>query len=179
MSLEDQSKTLSTREKWPSFVLDWMCMKRSMDNLSQSWKIRLLWHYWSLVLTDIKEKATCQNFLHYQKEIPTWLCRQNLIQAKRFCIVWQETLIHFTLILALQLSRDSLNQSFTVKFIIILGLATKGIITRVLVEALLDNDDTKLKSIHCRFAGHVFPGESFEISVWKENGTFPFSVKCK
>jgi len=42
--------------------------------------------------------------------------------------------------------------------IIFLGLATKGIIARTLVEHLLDNDPTRLKSIHCRFAGHVFPG---------------------
>lgn len=41
------------------------------------------------------------------------------------------------------------------------GLATKGIIARTLVENLLDNDPTRLKIIHCRFAGHVFPGESF------------------
>ena len=44
---------------------------------------------------------------------------------------------------------------------IIHGLATKGIITRTIVEKILNNDATKLKSIHCRFAGHVFPGESF------------------
>ena len=48
-----------------------------------------------------------------------------------------------------------------------------------MVEHLLNNDPTRMKSVHCRFAGHVFPGESFEISVWKENGNYAFSVKCK
>jgi hypothetical protein len=51
--------------------------------------------------------------------------------------------------------------------LIFIGLATKGIIARTLVEKFFDNDATKLKSIHSRFAGHVFPGESFEINVWK------------
>lgn len=39
-----------------------------------------------------------------------------------------------------------------------LGLATKGIIARTIVQNVLNNDPTRLKSFHSRFLGHVFPG---------------------
>jgi len=48
-----------------------------------------------------------------------------------------------------------------VNAIVILGLATKGIIGRTIVENVLGNDSTRLKSFHSRFIGHVFPGESY------------------
>ncbi len=38
------------------------------------------------------------------------------------------------------------------------GLATKGIISKTIVENMLNNDCSKLKMIHSRFSGHVFPG---------------------
>lgn len=45
-----------------------------------------------------------------------------------------------------------------VKFKIIVGLATKAIVARVIVEKIFNYDSKKLKSFHSRFLGHVFPG---------------------
>ena len=41
---------------------------------------------------------------------------------------------------------------------IIHGLATKGIVGRTIVQNIMGNDPSKLKSFHSRFIGHVFPG---------------------
>lgn len=50
---------------------------------------------------------------------------------------------------------------------IIHGLATYGTVARVVVQELLNNDPTRLKAIQTRFVGHVFPGETLDISVWR------------
>lgn len=46
-------------------------------------------------------------------------------------------------------------------------MATYGTIARVIVQNLLKNDSTRLGSIRIRFVGHVYPGETLDISVWK------------
>ncbi len=33
---------------------------------------------------------------------------------------------------------------------------------------MFKNDATQLKSIHARFIGHVYPGETLDISVWRD-----------
>lgn len=138
-----------------------MFSKKQMDNLNQFCAIKLLLHCLSSVQTDTKARETCLNFPPYQKEIPIFNLRQNRFQVKLSFTDYQETLTHSILTLNLQLSKNFPNQLFMVFFICYKGLATKGIIARTLVENLLDNDPTRVKSIHCRFAGHVFPGESF------------------
>ena len=41
-------------------------------------------------------------------------------------------------------------------------------------EQLLDNDDRRIKSYHARFIGHVFPGETYEIQIWKNGNKWIF-----
>lgn len=40
----------------------------------------------------------------------------------------------------------------------ILGLASYGTVGRAFVQQVFGNDPSRLKSIHTRFVGHVFPG---------------------
>jgi 3-hydroxyacyl-CoA dehydrogenase/3a,7a,12a-trihydroxy-5b-cholest-24-enoyl-CoA hydratase/multifunctional beta-oxidation protein/peroxisomal enoyl-CoA hydratase 2 len=58
------------------------------------------------------------------------------------------------------------------------GLATKGVVARALVQNLLKNDPTRLKTIRTRFIGHVYPGEILEVAVWKlDESTFVFEAR--
>lgn len=43
-------------------------------------------------------------------------------------------------------------------FLLILGLASYGTVGRAFVQQVFGNDPSRLKSIHTRFVGHVFPG---------------------
>ena len=47
------------------------------------------------------------------------------------------------------------------------------------MQELLDNDPTRLKVIQTRFVGHVFPGETLEIYVWKEGNLLIYDAKVK
>jgi hypothetical protein len=49
-------------------------------------------------------------------------------------------------------------------------------VARTLVQQLFNNDPSQLKVYHARFVGHVFPGEKYKISVWKENGYIWFNA---
>lgn len=53
-------------------------------------------------------------------------------------------------------------------------MASYGVVARTLVQALLNNDPHAMKSFEGKLIGHVFPGESFEISVWKEGSKIHF-----
>jgi acyl dehydratase len=55
-------------------------------------------------------------------------------------------------------------------------LATYGTVARSIVQNLLGNDAEKVQSIEVRFTGHVFPGESLEINVWKEQNKLFFEA---
>jgi 3-hydroxymyristoyl/3-hydroxydecanoyl-(acyl carrier protein) dehydratase len=55
-------------------------------------------------------------------------------------------------------------------------LATFGTVCRSLVQNLLKNDAERLHSYEVRFTGHVYPGESLEIKVWKEQNRLHFEV---
>ena len=47
-------------------------------------------------------------------------------------------------------------------------MATYGTVARGLSQNLLGNDHTQIKSIESKFVGHVFPGESLKLKVWKD-----------
>ena len=52
------------------------------------------------------------------------------------------------------------------------GLCTYGIGCKAIVDTLLDGDVTQVASYGARFAGVVFPGETLQANVWKEDGRF-------
>ncbi len=56
------------------------------------------------------------------------------------------------------------------------GLAIYGTIVRSITQNILKNDVLCLKSIQVRYTGHVFPGESLKIKIWKENGKIVFEA---
>ncbi len=52
------------------------------------------------------------------------------------------------------------------------GLCTYGIGCKAIVDNLLDGDVSQVASYGARFAGVVFPGETLQANVWKEDGKF-------
>jgi acyl dehydratase len=48
------------------------------------------------------------------------------------------------------------------------GLCTYGIVARLVVDALLDGDVTRMSGFAARFAGVVFPGETIKVAAWDE-----------
>lgn len=50
------------------------------------------------------------------------------------------------------------------------GLASYGLVAKALVDGLLDGDATRLRSLSVRFAGSIFPGQTIDTSVWREDG---------
>jgi len=58
------------------------------------------------------------------------------------------------------------------------GLCTYGVCARILVEALADQDETRLKFIKVRFSSPVFPGETIRVEYWHEgDGNYAFQAK--
>ena len=55
-------------------------------------------------------------------------------------------------------------------------MASYGITARAIAQQLLNNDPNKIKSYNARFVGHVFPGESYEIAVWRNDNKLVFLV---
>lgn len=49
------------------------------------------------------------------------------------------------------------------------GLCTYAIAGRALARALCGNDATRLRRLDCRFTAPVFPGDTIEISMWRES----------
>lgn len=90
-----------------------------------------------------------------------------------------EILTPFILIPALRKARSSTDLSSTVQALFISGLASYGTVARVIVQSLLKNDPTKLKSYFARFIGHVFPGESLIVSVWNMEGSYLFLAEVE
>jgi acyl dehydratase len=52
------------------------------------------------------------------------------------------------------------------------GLCTYGMTCKALVDALLDGDVAQVGSYGARFAGVVFPGETLQANIWKQDGGF-------
>ncbi|OBB00532.1 3-alpha,7-alpha,12-alpha-trihydroxy-5-beta-cholest-24-enoyl-CoA hydratase [Mycolicibacterium fortuitum] len=52
------------------------------------------------------------------------------------------------------------------------GLCTYGIGCKAIVDNLLDGDVSQVASYGARFAGVVFPGETLQADIWKEDGKF-------
>jgi acyl dehydratase len=51
------------------------------------------------------------------------------------------------------------------------GLCTFGIVCKAVVDTMLDGDVAAVSRYQVRFSGVVFPGETIETSMWKENGS--------
>jgi acyl dehydratase len=54
---------------------------------------------------------------------------------------------------------------------IIHGLLSYGLCCKAIVDEVLDGDVTKVAGYAARFAGVAFPGETYQISYWKEGDT--------
>jgi acyl dehydratase len=52
------------------------------------------------------------------------------------------------------------------------GLCTYGIGCKAIVDNLLDGDVSQVAGYGARFAGVVFPGETLQANIWKEDGRF-------
>jgi acyl dehydratase len=56
------------------------------------------------------------------------------------------------------------------------GLATYGMVTRVLLNDLLDGDPARLATIAARFTKPVFPGDTLAVQVWRTSRGAIFRV---
>ena len=54
------------------------------------------------------------------------------------------------------------------------GLASYGVLTRAIVSALCGHDPARLRRFAVRFSNPVYPGETFDISIWKEGQGLAF-----
>jgi acyl dehydratase len=63
------------------------------------------------------------------------------------------------------------------------GLATYGVAGRALLGALADNDPARIRRIDARFSSPVFPGETIETAIWREddgpNGLKSAAFRCR
>lgn len=47
------------------------------------------------------------------------------------------------------------------------GLCTLSVTVRAIVMQVLNGDEKKMKNYQVKFLGMVFPGDKFDIAVWK------------
>ena len=60
------------------------------------------------------------------------------------------------------------------------GLCSKGFTARAIYDKFCNGDPHKVKKLATRFTSHVFPGETYEIKLWKENnGVIIYQTKTK
>ena len=49
------------------------------------------------------------------------------------------------------------------------GLCTFGMVCKAIIDLALDSDPTRVRAYETRFAGHVFPGETVNLALWRED----------
>jgi len=54
------------------------------------------------------------------------------------------------------------------------GVCTLGIAATALAEATIGNDVARLRSVAARFTGHVYPGETIRVELWRDADTVSF-----
>ena len=59
------------------------------------------------------------------------------------------------------------------------GLCTYGMVCKSIVDLMLDGDPAALRQYRARFAGPVFPGDTLEISLWREPGRILASARTR
>jgi len=62
---------------------------------------------------------------------------------------------------------------------IIHGLCSYGLVCKAIVDNVLDGDVSKVAGYAARFAGVAFPGETYEISYWKEGEKILIAANSK
>jgi peroxisomal enoyl-CoA hydratase 2 len=62
---------------------------------------------------------------------------------------------------------------------IIHGLCSAGYSARAIYEKYCNGDSDKIKTFSTRFTSHVYPGETYQVELWKRNNTVIFQTKTK
>ena len=62
---------------------------------------------------------------------------------------------------------------------IIHGLCSYGVVCKAIVDHVLGGDTTKVARWQARFAGVGFPGETYQISYWKEGDEILVAASSK
>jgi acyl dehydratase len=57
------------------------------------------------------------------------------------------------------------------------GLCTFGLVTRAVVDEVLDGDAASVRAVETRFVGVVYPGETLRTSVWRTPERIVFSTQ--
>ncbi|KAJ3348154.1 hypothetical protein HDU91_006627 [Kappamyces sp. JEL0680] len=76
---------------------------------------------------------------------------------------------------------DRICKKIGMKRAILHGLCTLGIAANAVIKAAAAGDATRFKSISCRFASPVYPGDTLTIQMWKvgeANGTTTIAFTC-
>ncbi len=62
---------------------------------------------------------------------------------------------------------------------IIHGLCSAGFTARMVYEKYCNGDPSALAKFSTRFLSHVFPGETYQVEIWKDGNTLIFQTKTK
>jgi hypothetical protein len=62
---------------------------------------------------------------------------------------------------------------------IIHGLCSYGLVCKAVVDGVLEGDVTRVARYQARFAGVAFPGETYQISYWKEGDKILIAANAK
>jgi acyl dehydratase len=62
---------------------------------------------------------------------------------------------------------------------IIHGLCTKGVCAKLVYETYCNGDPTMITKVGSRFVGHVFPGETLTVEMWKKDNLVYYEAKVK
>ena len=62
---------------------------------------------------------------------------------------------------------------------IIHGLCSSGFTARMVYEKYCNGDPKALSKFSTRFLSHVFPGETYQVEIWKDGNTLIFQTKTK